>query len=61
MQATLKSMRIDMEVNPKVSTERLDTFGNVKFPIYSPAELRAVACRRCGESTPKDKTISKEK
>jgi hypothetical protein len=32
-----------MKVNPKVFTERLDAFGNVKIPNCNPAELKAVA------------------
>lgn len=32
-----------MRVNPKVSEQRLDAFGNVKIPNCSPAELKNVA------------------
>lgn len=32
-----------MRVNPKVSEQRLDAFGNVKIPNCSPAELKGVA------------------
>lgn len=32
-----------MRINPKVSEQRLDAFGNVKIPNCSPAELKNVA------------------